>query len=371
MGFITAPLVVAILTAFLAAIITIVDSIVNNYGEVELDINDGSKKIKVDGGSPLLTTLSEQGIFIPSACGGRGSCGACKVKVLSDVGPILPTEAPLLEEDEKKEGVRLSCQIKVKDDIKIEIPEELFNVKEFKTKIESIKDMTHDIKEVRLELKEPNSVDFKAGQYAQLIIPKYGKIKEKNQRAYSISSVPSDKNHLEFLIRLVPGGIATTYVHEHLDEGQNLNIIGPFGDFYRRETNADMICVAGGSGMAPIKSIIEDMYEKEIFDREIWYFFGARSKKDLYYTEYFKEMENKMKNLHFIPALSDPEPEDNWEGETGLITDVLDKYLKNEINQENDKEGYLCGSPGMLDACIKVMRDNDMKEDKIYYDKFA
>lgn len=371
MGFFAAPLIVAILTAILAAIITVVDSIVNNYGEVELDINEGSKKIKVDGGNPLLTTLSEQGIFIPSACGGRGSCGACKVKVLSDIGPILPTEAPLLEEDEKKDGIRLSCQIKVKEDIKIEIPEELFNVKEFKTKIESIKEMTHDIKEVRLELLEPDSVNFKAGKYAQLIIPKYGKIKEETQRAYSISSVPSDKSHLEFLIRLVPGGIATTYVHEHLEEGQNLKIVGPFGDFYRRDTDATMVCVAGGSGMAPIKSIIEDMYEKEIFDREIWYFFGARSKKDLYYVEYFEEMEKKMKNLHFIPALSDPEPEDKWEGETGLITDVLDKYLKNQIDNEKEKEGYLCGSPGMLNACISVMKGNQMKEDKIYYDKFA
>lgn len=370
-GILSASIIVAILTSVLALIITIVDSIVNNYGEVNININNGTKELKVDGGSPLLFTLAEQGIFIPSACGGKGSCGACKVKILSDVGPILPTEAPLLTDEEKKSKIRLSCQVKVKSNISIEIPEELFYVKQYKAKVEKINNVTHDIKEVYIKLKNPDNIEFKAGQYAQIVVPPYGKIKESTQRAYSISSAPKDNSHVEFLIRLVPGGIATTYVHDFLKENQDVEVVGPFGDFFMRETKADMVCVAGGSGMAPIKSIIYDMYEKEILDREIWYFFGARSLKDLYYIEEFKELSRKMPNLHFIPALSDPMDEDNWEGETGLITDVLDKYLKTKLNPEHEREGYLCGSPGMIDACVKVMTSNDISEEKIYYDKFA
>jgi len=366
-----AALIVGILSAVLAALITIVDSIVNNYGEVTVDINNGSKKLKVNGGTPLLFTLSETGIFIPSACGGKGSCGACKVKILSDVGPILSTEAPLLSDEEMKNNIRLSCQVKVKQDISIEIPEELFSVKQFSTKVESIKDVTHDIKEVKLKLLNPKEVEFKAGQYAQLVIPPYDKIKDSTQRAYSISAQPSIKDSMEFLIRLVPGGIATTYVHNHLKENANIEVVGPFGDFFVRETNADMVCVAGGSGMAPIKSIIYDLYEKGEKNRNIWYFFGARSLKDLFYLDELKDLEKKMPNFKFIPALSEPLPEDDWKGETGLITDVLDKYFKEFISKENDKEGYLCGSPGMINACINVMKSNGLKEEKVYYDKFA
>ncbi|BBE30814.1 Na(+)-translocating NADH-quinone reductase subunit F [Tepiditoga spiralis] len=365
MNILTAPIIVAVLSAILATIIVIIDGIVNNYGEVTININ-GKKDLKVKGGSKLLTTLSEQKIFIPSACGGRGSCGMCKVKVISDVGPILPTEAPLLSKEEISKNIRLSCQIKIKSDIKIEIPEELFSVKKYKGKIVSIKDVTHDIKEVRIEL--PEEIEFKAGQYAQLIIPPYDKIKESVQRAYSIASKPSEKNIVEFLIRLVPKGIATTYVHTKLKENQNIDLIGPFGDFYVRETNADMICVAGGSGMAPIKSIIYDMYEKNIKDRNIWYFFGARSLKDLFYLEELRKIEKELPNFHFIPALSEPSPEDNWKGEVGLITDVLNKYLK---ENQNHKEGYLCGSPGMINACVNVMTKNGIKQEEIYYDNFA
>ncbi|HOO75244.1 MAG: 2Fe-2S iron-sulfur cluster binding domain-containing protein [Thermotogae bacterium] len=366
-----APLVIGILSSVLAALIAVIDGIVNNYGEVNISINKGRKNVKVKGGSPLLMTLSEEGIFIPSACGGRGSCGACKVKVLSDVGPVLPTEAPLLTDEEIKSNIRLSCQIKVKSDIEIEIPEELFSARQFKTTVESIKNVTHDIKEVRFRLENPKEVEFKAGQYAQLVVPPYGKIKDITQRAYSISSAPSQKNYLEFLIRLVPGGIATTYVHQNLKEGQKFDLVGPFGEFYKRPTKADMICVAGGSGMAPLKSIIYDMYENNETDRNVWYFFGARSLKDIYYLDEFKKLEEKWPNLHFVPALSEPSEEDNWKGETGLITDVLNKYLKERIKSPNGREGYLCGSPGMINACINVMTSNEISEDKIYYDKFA
>lgn len=367
---ITSVLVAGIGTV-LAAIIAVVDLFVNNYGEVDININSGKKILKVKGGSNLLNTLSKSGIFVPSACGGRGSCGACKVKITSDVGPILPTEKPYMSVDEIKNNIRLSCQIKVKNNIEIQLPERLFNIKKFKGTLEKLTDLTYDIKELRIKLDTPDEISFQAGQYVQLVVPPYDKIKNSTQRAYSISSSPSDKNYLELIIRLVPNGIATTYVHKHLKENDKIEFVGPFGEFIRQDTKADMICAAGGSGMAPIKSIIEDMINSNIMNRNIWYFFGANSLRDLYFKEMFEEIEKKYNNFHFIPSLSAPQENDNWAGESGIITNVIDKYLKTIIPSETEKEGYLCGSPGMIDACKKVFTSNNIDKNRIYYDKFA
>ncbi|AFG37866.1 NADH:ubiquinone reductase (Na(+)-transporting) subunit F [Spirochaeta africana] len=370
--FFVAPVSIAGISALLALLISATDKIVNNYGDVVIDINQGKKELEVKGGAALMGTLAESGIFVPSACGGRGSCGACKVVVKSDVGPVLPTEAPYLTKEEIEQGVRLSCQIKLKADIGIEIPDALFNIKKLRGTIKKITDLTHDIKEVLVELPEGESVDYVPGQYMQLEVPGYDKIKEPTMRAYSLSSTPSDKGHVEFLIRLVPGGIVTTYVHEHLKEGEKLNVVGPFGDFYVQDNDSPMICVAGGSGMAPFKSIFNHMIETgEIETRDVWYFFGARAVRDMFYLDWLRELDKKYEHFHFIAALSEPLPEDHWEGETGLITDVLAKYLETIIPDEQSKEGYLCGSPGMLDACMAVMRKYKMQEEKIYFDKFA
>jgi len=367
-----APLSIAGISAVLGALISITDKIVNNYGDLVIDINQGKRQLDIKGGAPLLTTLSESGIFVPSACGGRGSCGACKVKVLTDVGPHLPTETPYLEKEEIEENVRLSCQIKCKENMEIEIPEALFNVRQYEATVERIRDVTHDIKEVYVALPEGEEVSFVCGQYGQFEVPPYDKVKSPTQRAYSMSSPPSDKNHLEFLIRLVPGGIVTSYVHEHLQEGQKINVIAPFGEFNVKDTGATMICVAGGSGMAPFKGIFQDMIENgEIETREIWYFFGARTKNDMFYLDWLNELDEKYEKFHFVPALSEPQPEDDWNGPTGLITEVLANYLDSKIGREQPLEGYLCGSPGMLDACMAVMRKFEMSEDKIYFDKFA
>ncbi|HNT95195.1 MAG TPA: 2Fe-2S iron-sulfur cluster binding domain-containing protein [Thermotogota bacterium] len=366
-----APVVISAISAVLAIAIAIIDGFVNNYGEVTISINEGQKKLTVKGGSPLLSTLSSKGIYVPSACGGKGSCGACKVKVLSDIGPHLPTELPYMSPEEIKNNIRLSCQVKLKSDIQIRLPEELFSVRQLNGLVEGLKEVTYDIKELTVRLAKNTTVDFKAGQYMQLVIPPYGDIKESAQRAYSISSKPSEKEKLEFLIRLVPNGIATTYVHRVLKEKQSMSVVGPFGDFYVRETDADMFCVAGGSGMAPIRSILLDMYEKKIRHRAIWYFFGARSRRDLFYLEELKQLEAQWPCFHFVPALSEPLPDDRWEGETGLITQVLDSYMKSEADPSKSREGYLCGSPGMIGACVKVMMANGIPEEKIYYDKFA
>lgn len=367
----SATIIGGIATLF-GLLVAAVDGVVNNYGIQPITINS-KKVLQVKGGSPLLQTLSEQGIFIPSACGGRGSCGACKCKVTTDVGPHLPTEIPYLTDGEIKENVRLSCQVKVKGPISIEIPEELFNVKRYKCTVESIRNVTYDIKEVCFKLPAGMTIDYQAGQYAQIIIPPYGKINETTQRAYSMSSKPSDKEHIELLVRLVPNGIATTYVHNYIHQGQHVEIVGPFGDFHVRETGATMLCVAGGSGMAPFKSMLYDIAEKGGNTRPIWYFFGARAVRDLYYRDEMKELEKAIPHFHYVEALSDPLPDDNWQGATGLITDVLDRYLKGTIPQEEQKhmEGYLCGSPGMINACIRVMNNNGLGNDNIYYDSFA
>ena len=369
---ILAPLTLAIVSAALGAFIAVTDMVVNNYGQLKIDINGGKREVEVKGGSTLLLSLSEQDIFVPSACGGRGSCGACKVTVTSDIGPVLPTETPYLTEEELKSNVRLSCQIKVKQDIAIEIPEALFNIKKIRGVVTRIRDLTHDIKEVLVKLPENTEIDYVAGQYGQFEAPKYAKVKEVTQRAYSFSSAPHEKGYLEFIIRLVPDGIVTTFVHNHLKEADSVNIVAPVGDFHVLPTKATMICVAGGSGMAPFKSIFNSMiHTGEIDEREVWYFFGALTTADIFYLDWLRELEKKHSKFHFIPALSEPKETDDWTGETGLITAVLDKYLKQEHLKNADKEGYLCGSPGMLDACMVVMRNNNMDDERIFFDKFA
>lgn len=368
-----AAAVVGGVSALLGAIIAIMDMIVNNYGDLKLTINKGKKEVVVKGGSALLHTLAEQKIFIPSACGGRGSCGACKVQMDSDVGPHLPTEIPYLTKDEIDRNVHLACQVKVKKELSIQIPDDLFNIRKYKCKVESIVNVTHDIKEVLFKLPAGEEIHFEAGQYAQIVVPPYGKIKESTQRAYSMSSKPSMKGHIELLIRLVPGGIATTFVHSFLHVGQEVELLGPFGDFGVRATDATMVCVAGGSGMAPFKSILNDILEKGEKGRPVWYFFGARSKRDLFYSQEMKDLMAQLPNFHYVEALSEPKPEDNWTGETGLITDVMDRYFKQVIpkTEQAKMEGYLCGSPGMINACNKVMTANGIKAEDIFYDSFA
>lgn len=365
------PLTVAGLSTVLAFFIAILDKLLNNYGELKISINGGKKELTVKGGSALLGTLAEEGIFVPSACGGRGSCGACKLKIFTDLGSPLPTELPYLSPKEIGSNMRLACQIKVRRNLDIELPEELFSTKKLKTRVLSIKNLTYDIKEVLLSI-EGQTIDFRAGQYVQLVVPPYGEITESVQRAYSMSSRPGDTGRIELLIRLVPGGIATTWVHKYLKEGNMVEVVGPFGEFRIHDTPATMVCVAGGSGMAPFKSMLYHMYETGSFpDKEIWYFFGARTTKDMFYLEELKELAAKWPRFHFVPALSEPTPEENWSGEIGLITDVLNRYIGSSIDKAKGLEGYLCGSPGMINACINVMKKNGITEDKIYFDKFA
>ena len=365
MEILTTVLIVTTISVALTLIIIVAEYFFNNYGECEIDINNGDKVLKVEGGSSLLSTLSAHKIFIPSACGGKATCGLCKVQILEGAGPLLPTEEPYLDADERKANYRLSCQVKIKKNLHILIPEELFNIKEYITTIESIEQLTHDIKDFRLKLPAGETVHFKAGQYMQFYTKPYAKIRESVYRAYSIASSPSDDDVIELIIRQVPDGICTTYAHTQLSEGDRVNISGPYGDFYLRGDCSEIIMIAGGSGMAPIKSIILDVFEKGI-DIKMNFFFGAVTKRDLYYLDFFRDLAARHDNFRFIPALSNPTSDDSWDGEVGLITEVVGRYIDNG----SDMEGYLCGSPGMIDACINVLTTKGMPEEKVYYDKF-
>ena len=361
---ITSILTLAGLGAALALLLVIAERYLANYGEVTIRVND-DRDLKAQGGASLLSTLMTKKIFIPSACGGRGTCAYCKVKVKEGGGPVLPVEEPYLTPAERADGVRLSCQVKVRNDMQIEIPEELFAIRQYRATVERITDLTYDIKELRLKLIEPTSIKFKSGQYVQLETPVYEKNKEPCYRAYSISTAPSESGVVELIVRLVPNGICTTWVFQYLKEGQEVRFSGPYGEFKIRPTDRKIVFVAGGSGFAPIKAMIQGQAE-EINRRTARFFFGARALKDLFHVEFMKKIREKYPNIEFIPALSMPDPEDKWEGETGLITAILDRHLADASNTEF----YLCGSPGMIDACVKVIHGKGVGNDLIFFDKF-
>jgi Na+-transporting NADH:ubiquinone oxidoreductase subunit F len=353
------------LATVLAALVVLADYKLNNYGICTIDINNGSKSLQVNGGSSLLSSLSSNKIFIPSACGGKATCGLCKVTLLESAGPVLPTEVPYLSEEEMEKGVRLSCQVKVKHDLKISIPEEFFSIKQYRTKVEEIKQLTHDIKQFRFRLLDPQTIDFKAGQYVQINSKPYDQVSEAVSRAYSISSVPSENNIIELIIRLVPGGICSTFMHNHVKEGDEITFAGPFGQFYLHEGGDELIFIAGGSGLAPIRSLILDILEKKL-DKKMKFFFGAVKPRDLYYLEFFRDLEAKYDNFTYIPALSGATPEDGWDGEVGMITDVVARHVPDAVG----RQAYLCGSPGMIKACENVLTKIGFAKESIFYDEF-
>lgn len=352
------------MSAIFALLLTIADRTVGDYGEVKLTINE-EKEFTVKGGSPLLSTLIDEKIFIPSACGGKGTCGYCKVQVHEGGGPVLATELPFLTEEEMKKDVRLSCQCKVKQDIKIEIPEELFNVREYDAVVDKVVDLTDIIKLLRFRLPEGEEINFKPGQYVQLKAPIYDGNDEEVYRAYSIASSPTNKNYIELVIGYVPEGIATTYVHRHLVVGDKVNINGPYGDFYYHDNDREMVMVATGTGVAPILSLLNYMKEHDI-KRKATFYFGAKTPKDLFMLDEFKEFEETLYDFKFVPTLSRVSPEDNWTGEEGRVNSAIDKLLENGV----DAEAYLCGNEAMIDSVTKSLTAKGMKDELIYYDKF-
>lgn len=358
-------LIISAIAAALAFLLVIAEYFFANYGDCTLTIND-KKKITVKGGSSLLSTLTSQKIFIPSACGGKGTCGLCKLKIIDGAGPLLPTEEPLLTKDEIKENVRLSCQVKVRRDLKIEIPEELFNIKQYNCKCEEIRELIDGMKFFRFRLVDPPEINYIPGQYMQLLAPAYAKSKEDVYRAYSVASDPNNKQIIDFIIGLVPGGICTTYCFEYLKIGDNAKMNGPFGQFRLTDNDTEMIWVAGGSGIAPFISLLHHMKNTNN-QRKTTFYFGANKVQKLFLLDEMKQFEKDLPNYKFVPVVFKPDENESWNQETGLVTEAVARNNKNLANAE----GYLCGSPGLINASIKTLTGLGMEEEKIYYDKFA
>jgi len=354
------------LGAGLALLLEVADSYLGFYGQCHIDINSGEKEFTIQGGGSLLSTLMEQGIFIPSACGGRGSCGYCKVRIHGGGGPLLPTETPWLGPEEIEAQVRISCQVKVRGDMIIEIPPELFLIREFRSRVEGLRNLTHEIKELRLRLIESDAISFKPGQYVQFQVPEYEGCPESVYRAYSIASAAHESGSITLIVTRVPGGLATTYIHEVLKAGDEVAFNGPYGDFYLRDSDREIFLVATGSGLAPIMSILYQIAEERI-SRKTTLIFGARHRTDFFYLEEIEALKGKIPGLEAIFTLSRPEEEDQWEGERGRVTDVLERIIKEGAN----KEAYLCGNPAMVESCVELLMKKGIPEELIFYDKFA
>ena len=352
----------------LALLLELAGKFFGEYGEVTLDINEGTKHAEITGGSSLLGTLRETDIFVPSACGGRGSCGACKVKVLEGGGPVLPTEAPFLSREERTSNIRLSCQLKVRNDISIQIPEEIFNIKAWRAKLVAKNLLAPDQMGLRWELLGDEPIRFRAGQYIQLLAPKYGKIKESVFRAYSIASSPTDSSAVDLIIQRVPGGIVSTWVHDFLEIGDETEITGPYGDFYVRSTEREIIMIAAGSGMAPIISMLHAMANRQC-SRKAMFFFSARTRNELFHLELMKKFEEQLPNFTFVPTLTrvSDEDADDWSGKTGRVTILLPEMVGDRLK---DAEAYLCGGSGLVEATSDALIGMGMPTERIHYDKF-
>lgn len=361
-----AVLAVSGVATMLALILVVAERFIARYGSCTIDINQGTRRITLEGGKSLLNVLTEEKLFIPSACGGRGTCGYCKVTIREGGGPVLPTETPFLTADEQKQGVRLSCQVKVRNDLVIEIPEELLSVREYTAVCDKIEDLTYDMKRFILRLQEPDHIDYVPGQYVQLLCPPYPGSDEEVYRAYSIASDPAETGRVDLIIRRVPNGICTTWCFEHLQEGQAVRINGPYGEFRLSDNPAPALFIAGGSGMAPFVSILHQM-EHAHDTRPVRYFYGGNQVRDLCLLDEMKRFEEHLKDFTFIPVVAEPGPEEPWDGRRGLVTEAVSE----EFDNLADYEAYLCGSPGMIDAAIKIVKSLGIDKARIYYDKFA
>ncbi len=323
--------------------------------------------VRVPAGVPLLTALRDLGVFVPSACGGRGACGLCKLRVERGAPAALTeSERRHLTAADQRDGLRLACQVPANADLSVRLPESYFSARAYRAEVAAIRDLTHDIRELELRLVEPQRMPFRAGQYIQLQIPPAGPSAPIAFRSYSIASAPSRSDRLELEIRCLPHGLGSAYVFQRLRPGDPVRLHGPHGDFYLRDSDREILLVAGGSGMAPMKAMLEDMRDRRIA-RPVRFFFGARSRRDLFLLDAMRRLEGDLADFRFVPALSHPLPGDAWDGETGLITDVIDR----RVRADQPVDAYLCGAPAMLDACLEVLDRKGIAAGHTYYDAFA
>jgi len=351
------------LLAGLAIFLLIAERYLVDYGTCDVTINDGERVLQVQGGQTLLSALYSEKVFIASACGGRGTCGYCKVTVKSGGGRVLPTETPYLTRKEIRSGVRLACQVKVREALQVKIAEDLLNAKLFAAIVETTRSVTPDIKEIRLSLVEPAEIPHRPGQYIQVQAPSPdGPV----FRAYSISSATYEQNEVELIVRLVPGGIGSTYLH-NLKPGDAVTFTGPYGEFRLNEDPAtEIICVAGGCGMAPVKNIIHSLYHRWPH-RTCSLFFGCRTTADIFYLDEFNELAKAHPNFHVVYALSGPlTPGEQWDGEKGFVHLSVDKHLTGGAS----RQAFLCGPPPMIEAVTRVLHRKGVKPQDVFYDKF-
>ena len=390
----------------LVAVILFARSKLVSTGKVTININENpDNNIQVDAGGKLLQTLANQGIFLSSACGGGGTCGQCRCKVIEGGGEILPTEEGHFTQGEIRDNMRLACQVAVKQDMAIEIDPEFFDVKKWECEVISNNNVATFIKELVLKIPEGEEVNFRAGGYVQLEAPAYevaykdfdiperfrgdwehfglfdlvSKVDEPTIRAYSMANYPDEKGLIKFNIRIasppprskgIPPGRMSSWVFS-LKPGDKVTVSGPYGEFFAKDTKAEMIFVGGGAGMAPMRSHIFDQLKRLNSDRKISFWYGARSKREMFYVEDYDGLAEQFDNFEWHVALSDPQPEDNWDGYTGFIHNVLyEEYLKDHPAPE-DCEFYMCGPPVMNAAVIKMLKDLGVEDENILLDDFG
>ncbi|WP_432740237.1 NADH:ubiquinone reductase (Na(+)-transporting) subunit F [Methylobacter sp. G7] len=398
---------IIIFTAFVIALVFVIigaKSKLVAVGDVEILIND-DKKIHVPVGSKLLTALANNGLFVASACGGKGTCAECRVVVHSGGGEILPTELTHITKREAAHGERLSCQVTVKHNMSIEVEDDVFGIKKWECTVKSNHNVATFIKELVLDLPESEEINYRAGGYIQIECPPHvarysdfnveekfrddwnkfnlwryvSDVKESALRAYSMASYPEEKE-IMLNVRIatpppgasdsVPPGIMSSYIFD-LKPGDKCIISGPYGEFYAKETEAEMVFVGGGAGMAPMRSHIFDQLRRLKSKRKMTFWYGARSKREMFYVEDFDMLAKENDNFDWHVALSDPLPEDNWTGYTGFIHNVLfEEYIKNHPAPE-DCEFYMCGPPMMNSAVIKMLLDNGVEPENIFLDDFG
>lgn len=371
-------------------------------GKVKILINeDEEKSPDVDAGGNLLSVLSDEKIFLPSACGGGGTCGMCKCQIMEGGGDVLPTEKTLLTRKEINDDWRIACQVKIKEDMKIHIPEEIFSIQKFECEVVSNENVATFIKELKLKL--PTPMDYKAGGYIQIYIPPYrlkytefdiekeyhpdwdkyhiwdlkSSLDEEIFRAYSMASYPAEKDIVMLNVRIatpppgmnVPTGIASSYIF-NLKPGDKVTISGPYGEFFIKDTDREKIYIGGGAGMAPMRSHLFHLFKTLETGVKVSFFYGARSLREMFYDDQFKEIQKKYPNFNYTVALSEPLPEDKWKGATGFIHQVVQKDYLEKHEDPAEIEYYLCGPPMMIDAVNNMLYNMGVEQEMIAYDVF-
>lgn len=389
----------------LVTLITVAKKTLLPGGDINISINE-DKELTISPGGKLLTTLADQGLFLPSACGGGGSCAQCLVTVESGGGSILPTEKSKISRGEAKKGVRLACQVPVKHDLKIKVPPEFLETRKWVCTVSSNKNVATFIKELVLDLPEGESVNFQSGGYIQIEVPphivSYANFEIDNRflndwtkfkmfqykshvhtpvtRAYSMANYPGEKGIIKLNIRIaspppgakevLPPGQVSSYIF-NLKEGDEVTISGPYGEFYLEKSDAEMIFIGGGAGMAPLRSHIFELFRGQKTERKVSFWYGGRSVSELFYIDEFEAIAKEFDNFSFHVALSDPQPEDNWQGDTGFIHLVLqEEYLKDHPAPE-DIQYYMCGPPIMTQSVIGLLEDLGVEKENIHFDDFG